>query len=93
VRGLARGVDTERWQPRLWLILLALLAILLYLLAFVVQNDTKVEIDFVFFTATVSLIWLIVLIAGIGVLGGVLLSQLARKRRRKEPSEPPDSLG
>jgi len=43
-------------------------------------------------TATVSLIWLIVLIAGIGVLGGVLLSQLTRKRRRKEPSEPPDSL-
>jgi uncharacterized integral membrane protein len=79
-----RGVDTERWQPRLWLILVGLLAIGLYLLAFVVMNDQEIQIDFVFFTATVSLIWTIGLILGIGVLGGVLLSQLTR-RGRKEP--------
>jgi uncharacterized integral membrane protein len=79
-----RSVDTERWQPRLWLILVGLLAIGLYLLAFVVMNDKEIQIDFVFFTATVSLIWTIVLILGIGVLGGVLLSQLTR-RGRKEP--------
>jgi uncharacterized integral membrane protein len=89
---LARGVDTERWQPRLWLILVGLLAIFLYLIAFVVMNDDTIKIDFVFFSATVSLIWEIVLILGIGVLGGVLLSQLYRSRRRDQPGQPPDRL-
>lgn len=89
---MTRGVDTERWQPRLWLILVGLLAIFLYLIAFVVMNDDKIKIDFVFFSATVSLIWEIVLILGIGVLGGVLLSQLYRRRGREKPSESPDSL-
>jgi uncharacterized integral membrane protein len=89
---LIRGVDTERWQPRLWLILVGLLAIFLYLIAFVVMNDDTIKIDFVFFSATVSLIWEIVLILGIGVLGGVLLSQLYRSRRRDQPGQPTDRL-
>jgi uncharacterized integral membrane protein len=87
---LARGIDTERWQPRLWLILVGLLAIVAYLIAFISMNDTQIEIEFVFFTATVSLIWTLVLMLGLGVLGGVLLSQLSR--RRKQAAEPPDSL-
>ncbi len=89
---MIRGVDTERWQPRLWLILVGLLAIFLYLIAFVVMNDDTIKIDFVFFSATVSLIWEIVLILGIGVLGGVLLSQLYRSRRRDQPGQPTDRL-
>lgn len=74
----------EQWQPRLWLILVGLLAILAYVIAFVVKNDDDIEIDFVFFTATISLIWEILLMLGIGVLGGVLLSQLYRRQRRNE---------
>ena len=64
-----------------------------YLIAFVVKNDDKIAIDFVFFTGRVSLIWQIVLILGIGVLGGVLLSQLYRRGRRDEPGQPRDGLG
>lgn len=82
-----RRVDTERWQPRLWAILLGLTLLALYLIAFVVRNDDEIEIDFVLFKATVSLIWEIVFILALGVLGGVLLSQLNRRRfdQRREP--------
>jgi uncharacterized integral membrane protein len=65
---------------------------LLYLLAFISMNDDQIDIDFVFFTATVSLIWAMVLMVGFGVLGGVLLSQLYRRRRGDKPRQSPDSL-
>lgn len=89
-RRQADGLD--EFQPRLWLILIGLLAMLVYLIAFVVKNDGSIKIDFIFFSATVSLIWEIVLMLGIGVLGGVLLSQLYRRRGRQKPGETPDSL-
>jgi uncharacterized integral membrane protein len=86
------GAGSDTFQPRLWLILVGLLAIFLYLLAFVVMNDDQIKIDFVFFTATVSLIWAMVLMVAFGVLGGVLLSQVYRRRRGHQPREAPDSL-
>jgi uncharacterized integral membrane protein len=72
--------DVERWQPRLWIALVGLLLIAAYVIAFVVKNDDEVGIDFVFFTAHVSLIWLILLCLGLGLAGGLLLSQLYRRR-------------
>ena len=92
-RGRPSDGQVDQWQPRLWLVLVALLAILAYIVAFVVKNDDRIEIDFVFFRSTVSLIWEIVLMLGIGVLGGVLLSQLYRRQRRKHTREAPDRLG
>jgi uncharacterized integral membrane protein len=86
------GDGLDQWQPRLWLILVGLSAMFLYLLAFISMNDKQIEIEFVFFTATISLIWAMVLMVGFGVLGGVLLSQLYGRRRAKKPSQPPDSL-
>lgn len=86
------GDGLDGFQPRLWLILVGLLAMLAYLIAFVVKNDDKIDVDFVFFTATVSLIWEIALMLGLGVLGGVLLSQLYRRRRSHEPGQAPDRL-
>ncbi len=87
-RFLRRDVDTrqlsESWQPRLWALLLALLLLLAYVIAFVVKNDNRVEIDFVFARADGSVIWLIVVSLAIGVLGGVLLSQLYRRRGRRQ---------
>jgi uncharacterized integral membrane protein len=89
-RGSGRGLD--EFQPRLWLIIVGLSAMVLYLLAFIVMNDKQIEIEFVFFTATLSLIWAMVLMVGLGVLGGVLLSQLYRRRRGHDPGEPSDGL-
>ena len=74
----------REWQPRLWLKLLLLIAVIAYAVAFVLENRKRVGLHFVFGTAQVSLIWLVLLSIGLGVLGGVLLSQLNRRRRRRK---------
>jgi uncharacterized integral membrane protein len=50
-------------------------------IAFVLENRKTVHLHFVFATASVSLIWLILLSLVIGLLAGMLLSQLYRRRR------------
>ena len=86
MRGLfGRGVpDPETWQPRLWAVLAGLLVLLLYVVAFVVKNDKEVGVDFVVGTASASVIWVILLSLVIGMLAGVLLSQLYRRRGRQQ---------
>ena len=88
-----RRLGADEWQGRLWAILIGLLLLALYLIAFISKNDREVEIDFVLFTATVSLIWLIVLMLALGVLGGVLLSQIYRRRRRDQRGQPAGGRG
>jgi uncharacterized integral membrane protein len=78
-----RKVDSEQWQPRLWALLVGLTILSLYVIAFIVRNDDQIEIDFILFKATVSLIWTIIFILALGVLAGVLLSQFYRRRRGK----------
>lgn len=72
----------EDWQPRLYAILIGLVLIVAWVVAFIVKNDDRVQIDFVLFAGETSLIWLIILPVALGFLGGVLLSQLYRRRRR-----------
>jgi uncharacterized integral membrane protein len=75
------------WQPRLWIRVGVLILIGAYLVAFVVGNDEEASVDFVFAEARTSLIWVILLSLLAGLVGGVLLSQLQRRRqRRSEPS-------
>ncbi len=62
--------------------MLALVLLLAWMIAFVVKNDDRVKVDFVLFSAHTSLIWLIILPLAMGFLGGVLLSQMYRRRRR-----------
>ena len=78
------GGPIEEWQPRLYAILIALVLIVGWLIAFIVKNDENVQLDFVLLDAHLSLIWLIILLLAIGFLGGVLTSQLYRRRRRSE---------
>ena len=80
-RGRFSEERLREWQPRFWARLLGLVAIAAYVIAFILENRKDVHLHFVLFTATVSLIWLILLILAIGVLGGALLSQLHRRRR------------
>jgi uncharacterized integral membrane protein len=83
------------WQPRLWITLGLLVLIGAYLIAFVVGNDEEASVNFVFAKAKTSLIWVILLSLLAGLLGGVLLSQLHRRRqtRRSETSvETPESI-
>ena len=76
------------WQPRLWIRVGALVLIGAYLIAFVAGNDKEASVDFVFGEARTSLIWVILLSLLAGLVGGVLLSQLHRRRqaRRSEAS-------
>ena len=89
---IPRRVDTEQlkeFQPRLWLTLVGLLLLVAYVIAFIVKNSDRITIDFVFADAHLSLIWLILLCVGLGILGGLLLSQLARRRSRTRSGGPP----
>src|SRR5918995_1563614 len=83
----SQGDGTDTFQPRLWLILVGLIAMFLYLLAFISMNDDQINIDFVFFTATVSLIWAMVLMVGFGGLRGVQDGPRVRAARQVEPEE------
>jgi uncharacterized integral membrane protein len=87
-RGLDRRELGETWQPKLWLTLVALALVFAYLVAFVVENNKQVSIHFVLATARISLIWAILLSLAIGVLAGLLLSQLYRRRRRRAGAPP-----
>ncbi len=88
-----RRQTAENWQPKLWLILLTLLLVAGYLFAFAVKNDHRVDVDFVLVTATTSLLWVILLSLVLGLVIGVLLSQLYRRRGRHQRGEAGDPLG
>lgn len=72
-----------RYQPRLYLRLLLIGLVAAYAIAFVLENDKQVHVHFVLGTARLSQIWLILLSVGLGVVLGVLVSQLYRRRRRR----------
>lgn len=71
------------WQPRLWIRVGLLVLIGGYLIAFVAGNDKEASVDFVFGQARTSLIWVILLSLLAGLVGGVLLSQLYRRRQAR----------
>jgi uncharacterized integral membrane protein len=87
--GLFRRAEgsVEDWQPRLWAVVIGLGLIVLWVLAFVIKNSDKVEIDFVLFSTNASLIWLVINLLGAGFLGGLLVSQLYRKRSGRAPKQ------
>jgi uncharacterized integral membrane protein len=86
-------IDTDevadRWQPRLYVRLIILGLLVAYAIGFVLENRGQVHVHFVLASAHVSLVWLILLALGVGLLGGILLGQLERRRRRRshEPAE------
>jgi uncharacterized integral membrane protein len=84
------GELRDRWQPRLYVRLIVLILLAAYAIAFVLENRTSVPVHFVFATANVSLVWLILLALGVGLLGGILLALLERRRRRRA-HEPPEA--
>jgi uncharacterized integral membrane protein len=77
------GEVSDRWQPRLYLRLILLGLLVAYAIGFVLENRTQVNVHFVLGTARLSLVWLILLALGVGLLGGILLAQLERRRRRR----------
>jgi uncharacterized integral membrane protein len=74
----------RQWQPRLYLRIILLGLLVAYGIAFVLENNKRINVHFVLATANVSLIWVILLSVALGLLLGVLLSQLSRRRRRRK---------
>jgi uncharacterized integral membrane protein len=88
----------ETWQPRLWAVIGGIAVLFVYLVLLIVKNNRQVEVHFVLWSTTVSLVWVIVLSLGIGLLAGLLLSQLYRRRTRRStlqgeqrPQRPPQA--
>lgn len=79
---------SDRWQPRLYLRLILLGLLVAFAIAFILENRKQVNVHFVLATASVSLVWLILLALGVGLLGGILLAQLERRRRRRSRQAP-----
>jgi hypothetical protein len=77
------GEVADRWQPRLYVRLIVLGLLVAWAIAFVLENRKQVSVHFVLATARVSFVWLILLALGVGLLGGILLAQLERRRRRR----------
>ena len=82
------GEVSDRWQPRLYVRLIVLGLLVAWAIAFVLENRTQVHVHFVLATARVSLVWVILLALGVGLLGGILLAQLERRRRRRSHKTP-----
>ncbi len=82
-RGGRLQKSRRTFQPGLWLRLTLITAAAVYLILFVVLNTKTVRVRFVFDSTRVSLIWVIVLSVLIGLVLGVLLSQLHRFRSRR----------
>jgi uncharacterized integral membrane protein len=76
-------VERGPGERRVFARLVVLLAVVAYAVAFVLENRKQVNVHFVFVTARVSLIWVILLSIALGVIGGRLLPQLYRRRRRR----------
>jgi uncharacterized integral membrane protein len=87
LRNRAPKID-ESYQPKLWLTLGCLVLLIAYVLYFVAANDADVSVKFLFFDATTGLIWVILFSILLGLLAGVLLSQLYRRRRSARSATP-----
>ena len=88
----AREGRRDTFQPLLYAKIAALLFFIAYATAFVVGNRRSISIDFVFATTNVSLIWTILLLLAVGIVGGVLVSQLYRHRRRQQRRKQADPV-
>ena len=82
-QGSAPSPSTEREIP--WkLIVFGVLAV--YVLLIIFLNRKQVEVSFVFFSAEISLLVLILLCVGIGFAAGYLFEQLRDRRKVRTDS-------
>lgn len=72
----AGGTKIPRWKLVVWA------AIALYALAFLLLNDKKQSVDFVFFTVNTRLIWLILLSMALGAALALTVPRWWRSRKR-----------
>jgi uncharacterized membrane protein YciS (DUF1049 family) len=74
--------QSSTWQPWLYVKIGLLLLAIAWAVAFVVENSQQINVHFVLATANVHVVWMILLLLAVGLVGGMLISQLYRHRRR-----------
>jgi uncharacterized integral membrane protein len=78
----AQGPRPDKRGTSTWaLVLFAALAI--YALLLIILNNDQVDISFVFFTAEISLLVLIVLCLGLGFAAGYLADRIRERRKAR----------
>lgn len=82
--GSGPGLPTGEYPTRLWIQLGLLLLAVAYVVGFVVANADETKVSFVLFSTTTSLIWVILLSLVLGLVGGILLSQVYLRRGQKK---------
>lgn len=82
-KGSEQGLPPDEYQTKLWIQLGLLLLVVAYVVGFVVANSGTTKISFVLFSATTSKIWVILLSLVIGLVGGIVLSELYRRKQKK----------
>jgi uncharacterized integral membrane protein len=67
----------DRPEQGIYLAIGVLAVVVLFLVGFVVKNDRHVRVDFVVFSASSSLIWVILISLFLGIVAGILLATLS----------------
>jgi uncharacterized integral membrane protein len=76
-----QGLEPRQVRQLLLVAVLVLVAVII--LAFIIQNRRRTTVSFVFFDTNASLIWVIVLSVIAGIVAGLVIPQIVRKRRGK----------
>jgi uncharacterized integral membrane protein len=76
------AAGTQKRDPKEIARLVGAVVILVYLIAFIVENSQTVEVHFVFWSAHVSLIWALLIAAVLGVAFDRLVILLRRRRQK-----------
>jgi uncharacterized integral membrane protein len=66
-----------------WLPLIAIGIVAIYTLLFIVLNTRRAKVSFVFASAKISVIFVILLSLAVGMVLGALLSRLHRRRKSR----------
>ena len=75
--------EQARRERTPWVQITAIALVGLYTLFFIVLNTHRAKVSFVFASAKISVIWVILLSLAVGFVLGVLASRLHRRRKRR----------
>jgi len=73
--------DHAKRERRPWVQLTAIGLVALYTILFIALNTHRAKVSFVFGTARISVIWVILLSLAVGFVLGALISRLNRRRK------------
>ncbi len=83
--GETRGARFARkaHRTRLYIYVFAAVTLVVFLIALVLANTDRIEVSWVFGTSSVSLVWLVLISAILGLLLGMVLGALFHWRTRR----------